>query len=64
MIDSSAHTPMVCRYHRLCQGYLDPMQPHQAPLCPDCFVKIDDGYEQVEQEELADHQAEQAGANG
>jgi hypothetical protein len=55
-------TLLPCRYHRFCQSHVDVAQPHQHPLCPDCFAKIDEGYEQVELEEQADRLVAQAQA--
>lgn len=54
MDKSTLSTLIPCRYHRFCQSYLDAAQPKQDPLCPDCFAKIDEGYEQVELQEQAD----------
>jgi hypothetical protein len=54
MDKSTLVTLFPCHYHRFCQGYLDAARPLQGDLCPDCFAKIDEGYEQVEFEEQAD----------
>ncbi|MHC8403358.1 hypothetical protein ACYZTX_28985 [Pseudomonas sp. MDT1-17] len=51
-----------CRYYRFCQGHRDPAQPAKGSLCPDCFAKIDEGYEQVEMQEQADQLAAQEDA--
>jgi hypothetical protein len=60
-MDESTQTLLIpCRYHRFCNGYLNPAAPLQGNLCPDCFESIDDGYEQVEQEERADQLAAEA----
>ncbi|MHC8403384.1 hypothetical protein ACYZTX_29130 [Pseudomonas sp. MDT1-17] len=57
-------TLFPCHYHRFCQGYLDAAQPLQGDLCPDCFAKIDDGYERVELQEQADRQNAQEQERG
>lgn len=60
-MDESTQQPRIlCCYHRFCQGYLDPVRPLQGNLCPDCFARIDEGYEQVEEEEQADQLAAEA----
>jgi hypothetical protein len=60
MDESTPQTLFPCLYHRFCQDHQDPAQPACGPLCPDCFAKIDDGYEQVEEEERADQLAAEA----
>ncbi|WP_414925781.1 hypothetical protein [Pseudomonas zeae] len=60
MTYKSSSAPIACRFNRLCRGYTDPANSHHGQLCPDCFDKIDDGYEQVEQEEHTDRLADQA----
>lgn len=65
-MDESTQGLLPCHYYRFCKGLQDPAQPAHGNLCPDCFSSIDEGYEQVEQEEQADQLAtdlEEGGRN-
>ncbi|CAI8808469.1 hypothetical protein [Pseudomonas zeae] len=32
-------TLLPCHHHRFCQGHINPTQPNQGSLCPDCLAK-------------------------
>jgi len=48
MTEANPPELIPCPYHVACQGYMDPVNPTQDNLCPECFEAICESHEEAE----------------